>query len=74
MLVHVPPHIFREYDIRGVADRDLGDELAHALGLALATMLPAGPKRRLALARDCRLSSERLMQRSRAASSKAACT
>jgi phosphomannomutase/phosphoglucomutase len=58
--VHVPPSIFREYDIRGVAERDLGDDLVYALGLALATMLPAGPKRRVALARDCRLSSERL--------------
>jgi phosphomannomutase/phosphoglucomutase len=56
----VPSQIFREYDIRGVADRDLTDELVHALGLALATMLPAGPKKRLALARDCRVSGERL--------------
>lgn len=56
----VPPSIFREYDLRGVADRDLGDDLVYALGLALATMLPAGPRRRIALARDCRLSSERL--------------
>jgi phosphomannomutase/phosphoglucomutase len=56
----VPAQIFREYDIRGVADRDLTDELGHALGLALATMLPAGPKKRLALARDCRVSGERL--------------
>jgi phosphomannomutase/phosphoglucomutase len=58
--VQVPSRIFREYDIRGVADRDLTDDLAVALGLALATMLPVGPKRRLALARDCRVSSERL--------------
>ena len=56
----VPTQIFREYDIRGVADRDLTDDLVHALGLALATMLPAGPKKRLALARDCRVSGERL--------------
>jgi phosphomannomutase/phosphoglucomutase len=60
MAVRVPSQIFREYDIRGVADRDLTDELVHALGLALATMLPAGPKKRLALARDCRVSGERL--------------
>ncbi|HEY2368141.1 MAG TPA: phosphomannomutase/phosphoglucomutase [Polyangiaceae bacterium] len=60
MRLLVPSQIFREYDIRGVADRDLTDELVHALGLALATMLPAGPKKRLALARDCRVSGERL--------------
>jgi phosphomannomutase/phosphoglucomutase len=58
--VHVPSQIFREYDIRGVAERDLTDELVHALGLALATMLPAGPKKRIALARDCRVSGARL--------------
>ncbi len=58
--MRVPGSIFREYDIRGVADRDLTDDLVYALGLALATMLPAGPARRLALARDCRVSSERL--------------
>ena len=58
--MQVPAQIFREYDIRGVADRDLTDELVYALGLALATMLPTGPKKRLALARDCRVSGERL--------------
>jgi phosphomannomutase/phosphoglucomutase len=58
--VHVPAQIFREYDIRGVADRDLDDDLVLSLGLALATVLPAGPKRRVALARDCRVSSQRL--------------
>ncbi len=58
--MQVAPNIFREYDIRGVADVALTDELGYALGLALSTMLPAGPKRRIALARDCRVSSERL--------------
>ncbi len=58
--MHVPSQIFREYDIRGVADRDLTDELVYALGLALATVLPAGPKKRVALARDCRVSGQRL--------------
>ena len=29
------PRIFREYDIRGVADRDLDDRLVRALGEAL---------------------------------------
>lgn len=61
--MRVPSHIFREYDIRGKADRDLSDELAYALGRALATELGrvAGkPNPRLAVARDCRLSSPRL--------------
>lgn len=54
------PHVFREYDIRGVADRDLPDELAHALGLALGTFWTRRGASRVALGRDCRLSSPRL--------------
>ena len=53
-----PRHVFREYDIRGVADRDLDDAFAHALGRGLGTVL--GPGKRIALGRDCRLSSPRL--------------
>lgn len=54
------PHVFREYDIRGVADRDLPDELAHDLGRALGTLWSRRGGRRVALGRDCRLSSPRL--------------
>ena len=57
----VPGNIFREYDIRGVADRDLTDDLARAIGRGLGTILRDGDKRtRIAVGRDCRLSSERL--------------
>jgi phosphomannomutase/phosphoglucomutase len=60
----IPGHIFREYDIRGVAERDLTDSLAEGVGRALGVMLPgaAGPGSapRLAVGRDCRLSSDRL--------------
>ena len=67
----VPSNIFREYDIRGVADRDLSDELAEGIGRGLGAMLTAdanakekGNARdralRLAVGRDCRLSSPRL--------------
>ncbi|HIE13348.1 MAG TPA: hypothetical protein EYP63_08000, partial [Desulfotomaculum sp.] len=31
------PHIFRAYDIRGVADRNLTDDVVKALGQALGT-------------------------------------
>jgi phosphomannomutase/phosphoglucomutase len=61
--MRVPSHIFREYDIRGVADRDLTDELAYGLGRGLATQLGAAAGTatpRLCVARDCRLSSPRL--------------
>jgi phosphomannomutase/phosphoglucomutase len=56
----VTTHVFREYDIRGVADRDLPDELARDLGRALGTFLRRAEKRRIAVSRDCRLSSPRL--------------
>ena len=59
----VPANIFREYDIRGVADRDLSDELAEGIGRGLGSMLSAdagGKQLRLAVGRDCRLSSPRL--------------
>ncbi len=58
-------HVFREYDIRGVADRDLSDELAERIGRALAVLLPArksGEAPRIAVGRDCRLSSPRLFE------------
>ncbi len=54
------PHVFREYDIRGVADRDMPDELAHALGRALGTTWSRRGAGRVAIGRDCRLSGERL--------------
>jgi phosphomannomutase/phosphoglucomutase len=53
----VPTHVFREYDIRGVADRDLSDELAEGIGRGLGEMLGGG---RIAVGRDCRLSGPRL--------------
>ena len=54
------PHIFREYDIRGVADRDMDDPFVRDLGRALGTFQRRRGHRRLALGRDCRLSSPRL--------------
>lgn len=56
----VNPHVFREYDIRGHAERDLSDELARDLGRALGTFWARRGGRRVAVGRDCRLSSPRL--------------
>ena len=53
----MPSQIFREYDIRGVADRDLTDDLARAVGRGLGTILGGG---RIVVGRDCRVSSDRL--------------
>ena len=61
----VPAACFREYDIRGVADRDLTDEVARGIGRGFATLLgpgadSSGKPVRVAVGRDCRLSSDRL--------------
>jgi phosphomannomutase/phosphoglucomutase len=49
--------IFREYDIRGVADRDLDDAVVRALGIALGERA-AG--KTAVVGRDCRIHSPRL--------------
>jgi len=55
--VDIPKHAFREYDIRGVADRDLSDDLVHGIGRALAAEIGGAT---IAVGRDCRTSSDRL--------------
>ncbi len=54
------PTIFREYDIRGIADTDLPDEGIERLGQAIGTYIQRRTGRNLNLGRDCRLSSPRL--------------
>lgn len=54
------PNIFREYDIRGIADTELPDEGVRLLGQAFGTYLIRHHSRKVNLARDCRLSSDRL--------------
>ena len=56
----IPGHIFREYDIRGVADRDLKDDLARDIGRAFGSEISKGEPATFAVGRDCRLSSQRL--------------
>lgn len=54
-------NIFRAYDIRGVADRDLTDDVATAIAQAIGTMaIQRGCKPVFALGRDARLSSPRI--------------
>jgi phosphomannomutase/phosphoglucomutase len=54
------PTIFREYDIRGVAETELASPDVVELGQALGTLLQRKSGRRVNLACDCRLSSPRL--------------
>jgi phosphomannomutase/phosphoglucomutase len=57
----IPGHIFREYDIRGVAETELTSPLVERLGRGLAQLLRDADKPlRVVVARDCRLSGPRL--------------
>ncbi len=52
--------IFREYDIRGIADVDLQDADVELLGRGIGTYLVRRGARRISLGTDVRLSSDRL--------------
>jgi phosphomannomutase/phosphoglucomutase len=55
--VELNPTIFREYDIRGIADRDFDAEFARLLGRAFGTLALERGARRVSVGRDCRLTS-----------------
>jgi phosphomannomutase/phosphoglucomutase len=68
-VMELPAHAFREYDIRGIADRDLTNDVARGIGAGFAATLAAerspiqgGVERpiRVVVGRDCRVSSDRL--------------
>src|SRR6185369_15803258 len=52
-------HIFREYDVRGLVDKDLTEDVVELLGRGLGTVVRRGGGRSVALGRDCRESSTR---------------
>ena len=52
--------IFREYDIRGIAERDLTDGVARAVGRAFGERMRERGLPRIAVGRDVRLSSPRI--------------
>ncbi len=56
----VKPTIFREYDIRGIADEDLTDENVTEIGKGVGTFLRRAGARTLVVGRDVRLTSERI--------------
>jgi phosphomannomutase/phosphoglucomutase len=53
------PTIFREYDIRGVADRDYDEGFARTLGLAYAAHFGGDGVKRVSVGRDCRVTSDK---------------
>ena len=56
----VPGHIFRAYDIRGVADYELTDDLCHALGCAIGSEALDQGQQSVVVAADGRNSSPRI--------------
>jgi len=55
--VPLNPHIFREYDIRGMVDRDLTPGTVELIGKGFGTYASRHGARTLSVGRDCRLSS-----------------
>ncbi|MDR0653363.1 MAG: phosphomannomutase/phosphoglucomutase [Synergistaceae bacterium] len=56
----VPRHIFREYDIRGLAETELSDEIVGAIGAAYGTYLLGKGIYSAAVGGDARLSTPRI--------------
>ncbi len=71
------PAVFREYDIRGVADRDLPDDGVETLGRAIGGFIQRGAEGsevpRMIVGADCRLSSPRLKNAILAGLAKSGC-
>ena len=58
--MQINQNIFRAYDIRGIASKDLSDEFVEALGAALSHKIKKLGLKQVAVARDGRLSGERI--------------
>src|SRR3989337_538207 len=58
--MQVSPYIFREFSIRGVADRDLTDEVVLAIGRAMGAFYRQRDKQTLVVGRAGRNSSPRI--------------
>lgn len=56
-------YIFREYDIRGVVDKDLTDETAEKLGKGIGTYFKINNVKAVSVGGDVRLSTNRLRKR-----------
>lgn len=56
------PGIFREYDIRGIAGKDILEEDVESIGKAYGTLLNRENKKIVSVGRDCRLTSERFAE------------
>jgi phosphomannomutase/phosphoglucomutase len=61
-LADINPQIFRQYDIRGKAQKDLKDDTIELLGRAFGAYVRQSGARQVLLGRDNRLSSDRLRE------------
>ena len=52
------PHVFREYDVRGIVDKDLNEEFIVNLGRSIGTYALQHQVQIMTVGHDCRLSSE----------------
>lgn len=52
------PHVFREYDVRGIVDHDLNEEFIVNLGRSIGTYALQNKITTMTVGRDCRLSSD----------------
>lgn len=57
---NLPLNIFREYDIRGVADKELTDEVSLEIGKAFGSVLRSEDKKNIGVSYDMRPSSKRI--------------
>jgi phosphomannomutase/phosphoglucomutase len=55
--MRLKPEIFRQYDIRGIVDKDLTQETVEILGKAIGTYFRRLNRSQVAVGMDCRLSS-----------------
>ncbi|HEX3035359.1 MAG TPA: phosphomannomutase/phosphoglucomutase [Thermodesulfobacteriota bacterium] len=55
--MQISPHIFREYDIRGIVGKDIDEDVVERIGKAYGTYVRKAGKKRVSLGRDCRHSS-----------------
>ena len=56
------PGIFREYDIRGIAGKDIEEEDVVIIGKAYGSLLNRQNKKIVSVGRDCRLTSDKFSQ------------
>jgi phosphomannomutase/phosphoglucomutase len=59
----ISPTIFREYDVRGIADQDLTEDAVLLIARALGTLIRQAGGRTAVVGRDCRVSGERLARK-----------